>query len=290
MKLKNALLSCVLAAACCLNLTGCGKKASKGNIDDEITFQDGDKIAEITIENYGTISAKLFPDIAPNAVKNFEMLCEKGYYDGLKIHRVAADMCIQGGSLNGDGTGGTALVDESGVFPIETGAEARNFYGALGYAADETGSNDVQFYIVNSKKSVDITQYSADLIKNEASTIAEQEEGLEDTDPALEQLKYQETYHTNLADMIGKATDAVKTKYAEKGGYPLWDGGYTVFGQVFDGFDVLDKLSSVEVITNKNGELSKPKTDIIIESVKITEYKAPEPEPESESTASSKKK
>ena len=288
MKLKNALLSGVLAAVCCFGLTGCGKKAAIGNTAEEITFQTGDKIAEITIENYGTITAKLFPEVAPTAVKNFELLAEKGYYEGLKIHRVAKDMCIQGGSLHGDGTGGTALVDESGIFPIETGTEARNFYGALGYAADETGSNDVQFYIVNNKKPIDITQYSADLIRNEASTVAEQEEGLDDTDPVLDQLKYQESCLTNLADMIGGASDEVKKKYAEKGGYPLWDGSYTVFGQVYEGFDVLDKLSSVEVVTNKDGELSRPKTDIIIESVKITEYVEPEPESEEESAASSK--
>ena len=88
---------------------------------------------------------------------------------------------------------------------------------------------------------------------------------------------------------MGKASDDVKKRYAEKGGYTLWDGSYTIFGQVYEGFDVLDKLSGVDVITSSDGELSKPKTDIIIESVKITEYVAPEPEPEPESSTSSKK-
>ena len=63
MKLKNALLSGILAAVCCFGLTGCKEKASQGNTDEEITFKGGDKIAEITIENYGTITAKLFPEI-----------------------------------------------------------------------------------------------------------------------------------------------------------------------------------------------------------------------------------
>lgn len=278
MKLKNAFLSCVLAAGCVLSLTGCGKTQG-GNIASEMTFKDGDKIAEITIEDYGTISVKLFPDIAPNAVKNFEMLAESGYYDGLKIHYVAKDMCISGGSLNGDGTGGSALVDKSGVFPIETGTDARNFYGALGYVADRYGNNTTPFYIVNNKKKTDITQYSPDLIRTEATNFADQKEGLEDYDPDLDYLNYEETYHNNLADMIEKATEEVVNRYKEEtGGNPLWDGGYTVFGQVFGGFDVLDKLSEVEVVTGRDGDVTKPKTDIIIQSVKVYEYKTPEPE------------
>lgn len=123
MKLRNAVktvLSAALAAGCMLGLTGCGKEQQGGNIPNALAFYDGDKIAEITIENYGTIRAKLFPEIAPTAVKNFIMLADQGYYDGLKIHRVEKDMCIQGGSLYGDGTGGTALVDPAGTFPIET--------------------------------------------------------------------------------------------------------------------------------------------------------------------------
>lgn len=288
MKLKNVLLSCVLAAGCVLSLTGCGK-ASSGNIAEEVTFKDGDKIAEINIEGYGTITAKLFPDIAPNAVENFEKLAEIGYYDGLKIHYVAKDMCIRGGSLNGDGTGGTALINNDGEFPIETSTDARNFYGALGYFANEYGKNTAPFYIVNSKKTTDITQYSPDIIRTEATNFADQKEGLEEGDPYADYLSYEEAYHNNLADMISKASDDVVKRYAEKGGCPLWDGGYTVFGQVFEGFDVLDKLSSVDVVMGREGELTKPKTDIIIESVKVFEYKTPEPEPEPESTTSKKR-
>lgn len=283
MKVKNVLLSCLLAAGCVLSLTGCGKNAPAGNIAEEITFSDGDKIAEIVIEDYGTITVKLFPDLAPNAVDNFIQLSEKGYYDGLKIHYVAKDECIRGGSLNGDGTGGSALVNEEGQFGIETNENARNFYGAVGYVADQFGYNTTTFYVVNNKKTDDITQYSADLIRNEATSFADQKESLEEGDPLLEYLTYEETFYNNLADMIGKASEDVVKRYAEKGGNPLWDGGYTVFGQVCGGFDVLDKLSGVEVVMGREGSLTKPKTEIIIESVTITEYKTPEAEPESNS-------
>ena len=278
MDLKNAFLSCVLAAGCVMSLTGCGKSDSAGNISAELTLNDGDKVAEIVIEGYGTITAKLFPDIAPNAVKNFEMLAESGYYDGLKIHYVAKDSCISGGSLNGDGTGGTAMVDKTGEFPIETSTDARNFYGALGYIADRYGNNTTPFYIVNSKKKDDITKYSPDLIRTKATNFADQKEGLEEYDPDLDYLTYEETYHNNLADMIDKASEEVVEKYKTTGGNPLWDGGYTVFGQLIGGFDVLDKLSGVEVVVGRDGSATKPKTDIIIQSVTVYEYEAPETE------------
>lgn len=285
MKLKNAILSCVLAAGCVMSLTGCGKKNQSGNIGDEVTFKDGDKIAEITIENYGTISAKLFADLAPKAVENFEKLAESGYYDGLKIDYVAKDSCIRGGSLNGDGTGGAAVINNDGEFPIETHVDARNFYGALGYVADRSGNNTTPFYIVNNKKKEDITQYSPDLIRTAATNFADQKEGLEDYDPVLGYLTYEETYHNNLADMIDKASEDVVNKYKETGGNPLWDGGYTVFGQVFEGFEVLDKISGVEVISGRDGEATKPKDEIIIQSVTVYEYKAPVVEDNSEGEA-----
>lgn len=277
MKVKNAILSCFLAAGCVMSITGCSsKKAPAGNVSDEITFSDGDKIAEIVIEDYGTISVKLFPDLAPNAVNNFIKLSENGYYDGLKIHYVAKDECIRGGSLNGDGTGGSALINDEGEFGVEHNESARNFYGAVGYVADQYGLNRTTFYIVNNKKPDDIKQYSADLIRTEATNYADQKESLEEGDPLLDFLNYQETYYNALADMVGKASDDVVKKYAEKGGNPLWDGGYTVFGQVYAGFDVLDKLSGVDVVMGREGKQTKPKTEIIIESVKITEYKTPE--------------
>lgn len=281
MRLKNAILSCLLAAGCMMSLTGCDKKAPAGNVTEEITLSDGDKIADIVIEDYGTISVKLFPDLAPNAVNNFIKLAESGYYDGLKIHYVAKDECIRGGSLNGDGTGGTALINDEGEFGVETKEDARNFYGAVGYVADQYGLNRTTFYIVNNKKPVDITQYSADLIKTAANNYTDQKESLEEGDPLLDYLNYQEAYYTSLADMIGKASEEVVKKYAEKGGNPLWDGGYTVFGQVYAGFDVLDKLSGVDVVMGREGNQTKPKTEIIIESVTITEYKSPEEAPES---------
>ena len=56
--------------------------------------------------NAGTIKAELYPEIAPNTVNNFISLVKKGYYDGLKFHRVIYGFMIQGGCPDGTGMGG----------------------------------------------------------------------------------------------------------------------------------------------------------------------------------------
>ena len=54
----------------------------------------------------GDISIRFFPDAAPKAVKNFQELAEKGYYNDLTFHRVIEDFMIQGGDPEGTGMGG----------------------------------------------------------------------------------------------------------------------------------------------------------------------------------------
>lgn len=54
-------------------------------------------LVTMEIEGYGTIKMELYPDMAPNTVKNFIKLINDGYYNGLNFHRVEKDWLIQGG-------------------------------------------------------------------------------------------------------------------------------------------------------------------------------------------------
>ncbi len=63
-------------------------------------------IVTINLKNGKTIKAELYPEIAPNTVKNFVSLVRKGFYDGLIFHRVIPGFMIQGGDPNGTGMGG----------------------------------------------------------------------------------------------------------------------------------------------------------------------------------------
>lgn len=60
----------------------------------------------ITMEDGSEIKGELYPEIAPNTVKNFISLVKKGYYNGLIFHRVIPGFMIQGGCPEGTGTGG----------------------------------------------------------------------------------------------------------------------------------------------------------------------------------------
>ena len=66
-------------------------------------------IVTIEMENGDIIKAELYPEIAPNTVKNFISLVKKGYYDGLIFHRVINGFMIQGGCPDGTGMGGLAI-------------------------------------------------------------------------------------------------------------------------------------------------------------------------------------
>lgn len=291
MKLRKILIGTILAALCVTSLSSCksGGSASgdssstteatnessspdlSGNIGD-VEILPGDTVAEIEVEGFGTIKAKLFPDIAPIGVENFKQLADKGYYDGKNIHRVVESFMLQGGSENGDGTGGDAAYtggDSSATdFGTEINRNARHFYGALCYA-NALGRNTTQFYIVNSKEPQDIS--NVDLSDLETSVeILKKYVG--SAEPGSAEYKYyssmQKQYEAT-ADWLKSPTKEEINKYKEVGGVYYLDGGYTVFGQVVEGLDVVDKISAVEVTENSSGELSQPVEDIIIKTVRV---------------------
>ncbi len=63
-------------------------------------------VVTFEMENGDIMKAELYPELAPNTVKNFVSLVSKGYYDGLIFHRVIRGFMIQGGCPEGTGTGG----------------------------------------------------------------------------------------------------------------------------------------------------------------------------------------
>ena len=122
----------VLAVICmaAVIFTACGKNAGKqenvtsaagalgdngeaaasddaGAKDADAVKSDGtNPVATIEMEDGGVIKVELYPDIAPNTVKNFISLANSGFYDGTVFHRVIPGFMIQGGDPNGNGTGG----------------------------------------------------------------------------------------------------------------------------------------------------------------------------------------
>ncbi len=195
----------------------------------------GEKYAVITVKDYGDIKIKLFPEVAQKGVENFIGLAEMNYYDELIFHRVIPGFMNQGGDPRGDGTGGKSFW--GGSFEGGTPAGLYHFSGAVAYAnSGSTATNGSQFYIVNT--AADFVYYG----------------GMSDFD--------------SLQQAMGTVfTDDVKAKYLEVGGVPFLDGGYTVFGQVFEGMDIVRAIGDVET----DGS-DKPLKQIQMETVRIEEY------------------
>src|SRR6476646_7882942 len=95
-----------------------------------------------------TINLELFDQDAPNTVKNFTDLANKGFYDGLTFHRVIPDFMIQGGCPQGTGTGGPGY-----KIKCETaGNPNKHLAGSLSmaHAGKDTGGS--QFFICHSSQ------------------------------------------------------------------------------------------------------------------------------------------
>ncbi len=93
----------------------------------------------------GTIKLNLFPDQAPVTVANFVNLASRGYYDGLKFHRVLARFMIQGGCPRGTGTGGPGYQFEDEFDP----SLRHDRPGRLSMANAGPGTNGSQFFITH---------------------------------------------------------------------------------------------------------------------------------------------
>lgn len=176
----------------------------------------------------GDITIKLFPKYAPLAVENFLTHAKEGYYNGVLFHRVISDFMIQSGDPKGDGTGGESIWKNK-----DKSIDSGNGF-----------KNEILPYLYNIRGAVAMANAGADT--NGSQFFINQ--NTDDQSQKLSSSSYPEP-------IIGA--------YA-KGGNPSLDGNYTVFGQVIDGMDVVDKIA--QTATDDN---DKPTTDVTITSIDI---------------------
>ena len=186
----------------------------------------GDTVATMKT-NMGEIKIKLFPQFAPKAVENFVTHSKNGYYNGLIFHRVIPDFMIQGGDPKGIGIGGESIW--GAPFEDEFAPELHNLRGALSMANSGPATNGSQFFIVQAK------QAPAQMLEQ------------------MEQLTAEDGFPP-------EATES----YKELGGTPWLDFRHTVFGQVFEGMEVVDDIAAV-----KTGMNDKPVHELVIEEIVI---------------------
>lgn len=180
--------------------------------------------------NKGVIKFRLFEEAAPKAVENFKGLVKKGYYNGTKFHRVIDNFMIQGGDPTATGMGGESIWGEP--FEDEFNLEYRNIRGALSMANAGPNTNGSQFFIVQ-----------AGPVDNKT----------------LKKMR-------KLGAKEGYSDDIIDTYEALGGAYWL-DGAHTVFGQVFEGMEVVDDIASTRVDFR-----DKPVFDITIDEAEVLEF------------------
>ena len=175
----------------------------------------------------GTIKAKLYND-TPLHRDNFIKLVNEGWYNGSPFHRVIKDFMIQGGQ-NADGR-----LDPGYTIPAEFKSNHFHKKGALAAARQgdqvnpKKASSGSQFYIVQGKV-------------------------------------YDDKWLDMFENRSGKVLSAKQRQtYKTIGGTPHLDGDYTVFGEVTEGLEVVDKIAAV-----KTGNMDVPVEPVTILSVTI---------------------
>lgn len=290
-KKKKALIAvCLLAITAVVTAVAVNRRASKSKPTPAqmAELSQGDALFDIKTSE-GTIRVRLYGD-TPAHRDNFAKLAREGYYDGVLFHRVISDFMIQTGDPDSKdapkgkmlGSGGPDYqIDAEIVYPAHFHKR-----GALAAArqADqlnpERRSSGSQFYIVTGKVYNDSTlaQFEHQMQMAATKTIFDKlardnrdkimelrrnrdQAGLQ----ALQNQLVEEATAQAAANPV-KFTDAQKAAYTTVGGTPHLDGQYTVFGEVVDGMNVVDKIEKVET-----DRADRPLEDVKV--ISVTEVK-----------------
>lgn len=195
-----------------------------------------DSVKKVNIStSYGDIKIMLYSK-TPQHSNNFYKLAKEGYYDGTLFHRVIKGFMIQGGDPDSKNATATASLGMGGPnYTIPAEFMPQLYFHKKGALAAARTSNPTkassgsQFYIVQGKV-------------------------------------YTEQELAGMANQTKKSFTKEQIKaYTTVGGTPFLDGEYTVYGEVYEGLDVLDKIAAVET-----GASDRPKTDVKM-TVKIIE-------------------
>jgi len=240
------------------------------------------EIKIMIITDYGVMKIKLYNE-TPLHRDNFVKLVKEHYYDSLLFHRVIRGFMIQGGDPDSKNASADKELGDGGpgyTIPAEMNPNLFHKKGVLAAARDDDfenpsqASSGSQFYIVQGKIWTDT------LLAEKAKRITRmklfnQILNRPDNKPLLE--KYKTFAKAGMPDSTKSVYDIIdkqvtkelpgvtpyvfspeqRKAYTTIGGAPHLDGSYTVFGEVYEGLDVLDQIANQEV-----GRGARPKKDI----------------------------
>lgn len=238
--------------------------------------------------NYGKITVKLYPE-TPKHRDNIVMLVKKGFYNGVLFHRVIADFMIQTGDPDSrKALPGTMLGSGDVGYTIPAEFVYPKYYhkrGAMAAArqGDEINqkkaSSGCQFYIVqgrvfsdeelNALERSNGKKLEAKLLQKKINSmqVEKKKYRLEQNQTKLDLLRDSILVQVRLEmeqNPTYKFTEQQRIDYTTLGGTPHLDGEYTVFGEVVEGLDIVEKISKTKV-----GTYDRPVENIRIIKAKV---------------------
>lgn len=238
--------------------------------------------------NLGNMKVKLYND-TPTHRNEFLKLVNSDHFDGTLFYRTIKNFVIQGGSVDSrNAPAGKHIGYGNAAVNIDSEFHDHHFHkkGALCAPRQPEDINhfkmsDIsQFYIVKGRvwtsEQLDIIEKNNNIpIKNKLKKefyVPRKEElaRLKEEDPRafnelLRDIKQKINFEYSLSDYI-EFSDAQREAYTTIGGLPDLDGDYTVFGEVVEGFEVIDKIAALK--TDKN---DRPFTDVVIHIEEIAQ-------------------
>lgn len=235
----------------------------------------------------GDITVRLY-DETPLHRDNFLKLAGEGYYNGTLFHRVIKNFMVQGGDPNSKGAAAGARLGTGGpdyTIPAEFNMNLIHKKGALAAARQgdevnpEKRSSGSQFYIVTGEvySAGKLTQMERqmaqqqmqgifnDLVVEHRSEILELRKKRDNAGLMKLQEDLQKQTMAKAKEMgEPKYSDAQREVYTTVGGTPFLDQNYTVFGEVIEGIEVVDKIQEA-----KTQPGDRPVEDIVINSTTV---------------------
>lgn len=245
---------------------------------------DTDRSPVVSIKTtVGEIKIRLYNETALHR-DNFLKLVNTGAYDGVPFHRVIAGFMIQGGDTEKKEPAPLVKNDTLSAYTIPAEFNIKYFHKKGALAAARMGndvnpdmrSSGTQFYIVQGKIATDEDLAKAEeRINNNIrqallyKVMREISDSISKSGSPLNEAEVQELAFLRQYEILEsrgeyRIPEDQKTVYKTIGGTPRLDGTYTVFGEVIEGIEIVDRIASVETDST-----DKPLTDIRIIKMKV---------------------
>lgn len=271
-------------------------KGKKTEIPKNSTLPNPAETLVVMSTDSGDIKIRLFNE-TPLHRDNFIKLVEQGFYDSLLFHRVINNFMIQGGDPDSKRAKPDQMLGDGDIgytIPAEFNPKLFHKKGALCAARQgddvnpQKASSGCQFYIVQGKKlsENDLLQFEYRINRPLLNKITEQVLNKPENSQMKNDIaRFKQQNMRDSLMIAGKKLDELvkaeykntphyefspeqKAAYAGVGGTPHLDGSYTVFGEVYEGLEIIDKIGAVP--TSRN---DRPLKDLRIKKVKIIHYK-----------------